>query len=160
TLAERLRLSEFETNLLLLCAAAELNYRIDPLCGRAQGDSRRPYPTLNLALTMFEHTPEDWQALSATGRLRRWLLVEVIQPPGSALLGAALRIDQRFLEYLQGSKSLDARLLAVGTLMAAPDGILPPSQEGAARRVRHFWQGAESAWPVVRLVGPDRDGML
>ena len=159
-LAERLRLTAFETDLLLLCAAAESNFRIDPLCGRAQGDARRPYPTLNLALTIFAHAPEDWQALAQGGHLRRWMLADAIQPPGSALLGAAVRIDQRALEYLQGSTSLDARLLAVGTLLPAFEGELPRSQEAAAQRVRHFWHGTDAASPTVRLTGPDREGVV
>jgi hypothetical protein len=159
-LAERFRLSGFETDLLLLGAAAELNYRIDALCGRAQGDPRRSYPTLNLALALFAPTREDWQALAPHARLRWWMLVEVTQPPGNPLLTAAIRIDPRALEYLQGSKRIDARLTALGTLHHPNGIVLPDSRREAARRVEHIWSGPEAGWPVVRLAGPDRDGNL
>ena len=159
-LVEKFRLSAFEEDLLLLCAAAELNFRIDPLCGIAQADSRRSYPTLNLALALFDPTREDWQAIASEGRLRRWLLVEVTQPPGNPLLVAAVRIDPRTLDYLHGSKRLDSRLGALGT-MYQPNGItVPASHQDAATRVERLWAGPEAGWPAVRLVGPDRDGNL
>src|SRR5258706_7954743 len=47
-LAERLRLSQFERNVLTLCVAMELDTRIAGLCARAQDDPRKPYPTFAL----------------------------------------------------------------------------------------------------------------
>ena len=44
----RLGLSPFERNVLLLCAAVELDTSIAGLCARAQGDPARPYPDLRL----------------------------------------------------------------------------------------------------------------
>ena len=49
-LSERLGLSNFERNILLLCAALELDTGIAALCARAHDDERKPYPTFALAL--------------------------------------------------------------------------------------------------------------
>ena len=50
---QRLGLSPFEQDILLLCAAMELDTRIPALCARAQDDPARPYPTFALALVLF-----------------------------------------------------------------------------------------------------------
>src|SRR6266566_1338229 len=52
-LSQRLGLSLFEQNVLLLCAAMELDTRIASLCARAQEDSQKPFPTFALALALF-----------------------------------------------------------------------------------------------------------
>src|SRR6185312_3496023 len=123
--AERLRaifrLSPFEGDLLLLCAAMELDAAIGPLCAAAS-DPQRPFPTFSLALAVLPGA--HWSALSPGGPLRRWRLVEV--GTGSALTLSPLRIDERVLHYLAGVQHLDERLTAlveavttVGTLVAS-----------------------------------------
>src|SRR6266446_3520277 len=52
-LRRRLGLSHFEQEVLLLCAAMELDTSIGALCARAQGDLSRVYPTFALAFTLF-----------------------------------------------------------------------------------------------------------
>ncbi|MGI8554203.1 MAG: ATP-binding protein, partial [Dehalococcoidia bacterium] len=61
-LAQRLGLSRFEHEVLLLCAAGELDTRIPALCARAQDDPRRDYPTFALALALF--ADPAWDVLS------------------------------------------------------------------------------------------------
>src|SRR4029453_1299866 len=53
-LSQRLGLSLFEQNVLLLCAAMELDTRIAGLCARAQDDPPKPFPTFALALALFD----------------------------------------------------------------------------------------------------------
>src|SRR5262245_23904474 len=48
-LARRLGLTRFERDVLLLCAAMELDTRLGALCAEAQGDPHRPHPTFALA---------------------------------------------------------------------------------------------------------------
>src|SRR5579863_1505341 len=43
-------LSPFERDVLLLCAAAELDPEVAALCGAAHGDPARSHPTFGLAL--------------------------------------------------------------------------------------------------------------
>ena len=61
-LSRRLGLSHFERDILLLCAAWELDTRIANLCSRVQDDPAKPYPTFALALTIFSEP--TWDALS------------------------------------------------------------------------------------------------
>src|SRR5215203_6939678 len=48
-LCSNLGLSKFEREILLLCAAIELDTRIASLCARAHDDPSRPHPTFALA---------------------------------------------------------------------------------------------------------------
>ncbi len=75
-LAEAFGLSPFERDVLLLCAAAELDGSVAPLCARAAGDPARPYPTFGLALAALAEP--HWSALAPVAPLRRWRLVELV----------------------------------------------------------------------------------
>src|SRR5205823_8537527 len=71
-LAERLGLSSFECDVLLLCAAAELDPAVGPLCARAQGAPSATAPTFSLAFHLFDDAA--WDAMSPHRPLRRWRL--------------------------------------------------------------------------------------
>src|ERR1051325_1743122 len=74
-LCRRFSLSTFERDLLVLCAAMELDPAMPALCAAAQGDERRSYPTFQLALAALPDA--HWSALLPAGALRRWKLMEV-----------------------------------------------------------------------------------
>jgi hypothetical protein len=158
-LASRLGLSRFEEEILLLCAAMELDTRIAPLCARAQGDASRPYPTFALALTVFADAA--WDALSPERPLRYWRLVEISQAPGQPLTGSALRADERIVNYLKGLNILDDRLspLLAALDQADLDQSLPTSTEATVARVVQLLRiaGAPDGASVVQLVGADAD---
>ena len=61
-LSDRLGLSQFEQNVLFLCAAMELDTRFAGLCARAQDDPQKNFPTFALALALFDQP--SWDALS------------------------------------------------------------------------------------------------
>ena len=61
-LSQRLGLSRFEKEILLLCVAVELDTRIAGLCAEVQRNPVRPYPTFSVALTIFLEAA--WEALS------------------------------------------------------------------------------------------------
>ena len=67
-LGDRFDLTAFEREILLLCAAVELDTRISGLCAAAQGDSSRDYPTFALALALFDNPA--WDVLSPMRPLR------------------------------------------------------------------------------------------
>ena len=69
-LSQLFGLSVFEQHVLLLCAAMELDTRIPALCAAAQDNLQRPYPTLGLALALFDDP--GWDALSPERPLRYW----------------------------------------------------------------------------------------
>ncbi len=102
-LAIRFNLSDFERDVLLLCAGMELQPNFDSLCGNAQGDGQLSYPTFNLAMSVF--AAPHWNAISPNRPLRRWQLIEVVR--GKTLTYSPLRINERILHYLMGVDCLD-----------------------------------------------------
>jgi hypothetical protein len=156
-LGEGLCLSRFEQDILLLCAAMELDTRIAGLCARAQDDPNKPFPTFALALALFEEP--SWDAMSPERPLRYWRLLEINQSGSQPLTSSPLRADERIVNYLKGLNYLDDRVSA----FLAPIEIDPTSaevastQNAAAEIILRHWQRAKSAGPVpiVQLVGPD-----
>ena len=100
-------LSEFEKNILLLCAGMEFDANWGLLCAEIANDAKQSYPTFSLAMSLFKGN--DWLAFSPAANLRRWHMVEI--GAGSALTSSPLRINERILHYLMGDQSLDERLL-------------------------------------------------
>ena len=155
-LSRRLGLSHFERDILLLCAALELDTRIANLCSRVQDDPAKPYPTFALALTIFSEP--TWDALSPERPLRHWRLLEINQPGSQPLTTSALRADERIVNYMKGLNYLDDRLTPLLTPIAPinTDNALPASQQSVVEAILHRWQqGAERMLPVVQLLGPD-----
>jgi hypothetical protein len=156
-LSQRLGLDRFERDVLLLCAAMELDTRIAALCARAQGDPSRPYPTFALALALFDEP--TWAALSPERPLRYWRLIEISQPGAQPLTTSPLRADERIVSYLKGLNYLDDRLapLLVPLEVAADDLEPPRSQQAVVEAILHRWSRTATASPLpaVQLVGPD-----
>ncbi|HVT57261.1 MAG TPA: ATP-binding protein [Thermoanaerobaculia bacterium] len=159
-LGQRLGLARFEREVLLLCAAMELDTRTAALCARAQDDPSRPYPTFALALALFEDAA--WQVLSPEAPLRRWRLIEINQPGAQPLTASPLRADERIVNYVKGLNYLDDRLATL-LLELAPraeeegEAELPPSQSAAVEAILQRLQqtAAGRRLPAVQLVGPD-----
>ncbi|HEX6899539.1 MAG TPA: ATP-binding protein [Thermoanaerobaculia bacterium] len=156
-LARRFGLSRFERDVLLLCAALELDTRIAPLCARAQDDLARPWPTFALAMALFEEPA--WDVLSPERPLRHWRLIEINQPGAQPLTTSALRADERIVNFLKGLNYLDDRLSPLLLPLGPPDGEidLPPSQAAAVRAILRQLEGAQPGrrLPVFQLLGPD-----
>jgi ATP-dependent 26S proteasome regulatory subunit len=154
-LSERLGLSAFERNILLLCAAMELDTRIAALCARAQDDSNKPFPTFALALTLFEEA--SWDALSPERPLRYWRLIEINQTGAQPLTCSALRVDERIVNYLKGLNHLDDRIFSFTAPLEVDSAELAPSQNAVVESIlRHWAQSADTgSLPVMQLVGAD-----
>jgi len=152
TLRMAFRLSPFECQVLLLCAAVELDAAVAPLCAAAQGDSQRLYPTFSLALAALPDA--YWSAIAPTAPLRRWRLIEV--GTSSALTLSPLRIDERVLHFLAGVRHRDARLMGLIDSLPAP-GNLVPSHQVIADRIVAAWQNvpADVQRPRIHLCGSD-----
>lgn len=156
-LGEHLNLSSFEKNVVLLCAAMELDTRVAGLCARAQDDPHKPYPTFALALALFDDPA--WEAVAPQSPLRYWRLIEIIQLEAQPLTASALRADERIVSYLKGLDYLDGRLrsyLLALDLEAGPLA-LARSQEALVETILRRWQqvAANSPLPVVQLAGAD-----
>jgi hypothetical protein len=151
-LCATLRLSPFERDIVVLCAAVELDSTFAAACARAQGDSRRSYPTFSLALGALPHA--HWSALSPASPLRRFQLVVLGQ--ADALTVCPLRIDERVLHFLTGVPHVDERLAGLVDLVGDHTTALPASHRALADRIVAIWaRSGTSVIPVVQLVGLD-----
>jgi AAA+ superfamily predicted ATPase len=158
-LADNLRLSEFEKNVLALCAGQELDTRIPTLCALAQDDGSQRHPSFALAFRMFDDP--DWSALSPHGPLRYWRLIDVVQDPSSPLILRPLKADERIVNYLKGLNSLDGRLAHLVEELPArlPLETLPPSQQSQAEAIRDAIRTDAAAREprLIRLLGSDSE---
>jgi hypothetical protein len=156
-LSQRLGLSQFEQQLLLLCIGMELDTSLAGMCARCQKDSARTYPTFALAFALFEGA--SWEALSPERPLRFWRLLEISQPGGQPLTTSALRADERIVNYCKGLNHLDDRLFPLLVPMdvqaGAPD--LPPSHRETVDLIvgRLKLVDANRGLPIVQLLGSD-----
>jgi len=155
TLTERLGLTSFERDLLLLCAGMELDTGFASLCARAL-DPDKPYPTFALALTVLRDPA--WEALSPERPLRYFRLIDVNQPGNQLLTTSALRADERIVNYLKGLNYLDDRLasLLVPFDAADPRDLLASQQHvvGMIDAQLNTSPG-DRRLPVVQLLGRD-----
>ncbi len=104
TLCRLFGLTNFERDLLLLCAGAELDGRFADTCATIHRDPKRTAPTFGLALAVLPAA--HWSALTPDRPLRYWRMIEPL--PGESLAGSALRIDERILHFLAGVITLAA----------------------------------------------------
>jgi hypothetical protein len=157
-LGERLGLSTFERNVLLLSAAMEFDTRIPALCAQAQDDPLHRYPTFALALALF---PEEaaWDSLSPERPLRYFRLIEIHQPGAQPLITSAIRADEWVVNYLKGSTSLDDSLAHFLVPLEGPEASigLPPSHRIIVEAIVHDLQHSsqEARLAVIQLLGVD-----
>lgn len=156
-LSQRFGLSRFEREILLLCAAMELDTTIPAFCARAQNDLNRTYPTFALAFMLFGDPA--WEAVSPERALRYWRLIEINQPTAQPLITSPLRTDERIVNYIKGLNYLDDRLSPLILPFEAEGGkaTLPSSQQSAVNMcLQHLHQLQEGLLPsIIQLVGPD-----
>jgi len=147
---ELFSLSEFERDVLLLCAGVELDGTFASLCARESAIGRSA-PTFSLALAALP--AGHWSAITPAGPLRHWHLVEA--GAGDTLTASPLKIDERILHYLTGVSYVDHRLRVLLTYHPRPPE-LPGSQRDVAQRIAALWsvQSAEAP-PPVHLGGED-----
>lgn len=152
-LAALFGLSPFETDLLVLTAAVELDGQVAARCARAVGGPGAvdPRPTFGLALAVLPGA--HWDALSPERPLRRWGLVHVA--PGATLASRPLSIDETVLHEITGIAPGAGALHGVARLLD-DDAALAPSQAVAVDEMA----GAVVAGGgrvLVRLVGEDQE---
>ncbi|HJV48383.1 MAG TPA: ATP-binding protein [Geothrix sp.] len=151
-LAQRFGLSPFEQQVLLLCAAMELDPHTAALCAYAHGDPARAFPTFALALSLFENP--SWDALSPQRPLRYWKFLEIHQPGALPLTASALRLDERMLNLVKGLNHLDDRLALYLQPLEGSEAELPPSHQGSVDRILDLLKRSDPAASLVQLPGP------
>lgn len=110
-------LSPFETDLLLLALAPELDLRYQKLFAYLQDDVSRKRPSVNLALQLFCMTLEERikvrKVFTETSHLFASSLLTLYEDPSerpAPLLSRFLKVDDRIVEFLLGSDQIDQRL--------------------------------------------------
>lgn len=157
TLCRMFRLSEYERDLLVLCAGMEFDGEWATLCATVQNDIQKPYPTLSLALATL--SDPHWSALAPDSPLRYWHLIEI--GAGNALTQSPIRIDERILHYLIGLPQQDERLAGCITPVASDAIALVESHQRIVKQSYQSWiQFAQKQslkqLPVIQLCGQDR----
>jgi AAA+ superfamily predicted ATPase len=153
-LRQQFGLSRFELQVLLLCAAMELDPGTTQLYTQLQGT---PSPTFALAFSLFEEPA--WDSISPERPLRYWRLLEINQPGAQPLTTSALRADERIVNYIKGLNYLDDRLTPLLMPMEQINTVLPPSQQAAiATIVQSLHQTAPHQNSlVIQLLGTDSE---
>jgi SpoVK/Ycf46/Vps4 family AAA+-type ATPase len=99
-------LSNFERDVLLLCAGVEMDRALARRC--ALLNENRGQPAVTFAVSLAKLAGSHWSALSPVAPLRRWRLIEVRDP--RMLTASSINLDERVLHYLAGVNYLDPRL--------------------------------------------------
>ena len=153
-LCQFFNLSEFECNILLLCAGIEIEPRLAALCATAQGNTNKDYPTFNLALSVLPQA--HWSAITPDGPLRYWKLIQLEQRNFST--HSPLCIDERILHYLEGVEASD-RCLSNMVALPASSKKLVPSHQNLVRQITTLLklEREMTDFPIVQLCGPEID---
>ena len=105
-------LSPFEKQIIVLCAAQELDSEVKHLIAEAHGNPNMTYPTFGLALSCLPNA--HWTAIVPTSPLRQFRLIDVnMTNPAASITSAPLRISERVLHYLTGIFYLDNKLYGI-----------------------------------------------
>ena len=144
-------LSAFETAALSLCTAQELDTSIGPLCALATGDPARPWPSFGLAMRAF--SPAAWEAVTPEGPLRSWRLIEVERRSGEPLALAALRCDERILDFIKGLNRIDERLAVLANEIGPPQS--EPRDDEAVARLTRLWREGGTPGMAALLFAAD-----
>jgi hypothetical protein len=151
SVARAFGLSPFERDVLLLCAAAELDADVARLCASLNGDPQLRAPTFGLALAVLPET--HWSALSPDGPLRQYRLIDVL--PGPTLTTSPLRVEERVLHHLAGVECTESRF--AGLIETLEDTYeLATAHFEMARRMTDAWCDKHGALPV-QLCGPSAE---
>ncbi len=147
-------LSDFERDVLLLCAGVELDAKVADACAIHHADPTRRSPTFGLALSRLPGA--HWSALIPDRPLRHWRLIEV--GPGNCLVTSPLRIDERILHHLAGAPYLDERLRGTVDPVSASPGLSPSHQAMAQRICKTLSEACAETIPrVIQICGADRE---
>ena len=146
SLTATFNLSTFETGLLLLCAAVELDSQAAALCGQLGG--REP-AAVSFALASRVLDDAHWSALLPTAPLRYWRLVEVESRRDAALVQARLSPSERILHHLAGLVYLDEGLHAQLSAVPPAGHLWTTHADVAARVASHLEERPETAFVIT-----------
>jgi len=148
-------LSDFERDIVVLCAAIELDSSFSSLCAGIQESSQHPWPTFSLALAVLPNA--HWSAFAPDAPLRYWRLLNMT--PSQTLVTSPLHIDEQILHYLTGIQHLHEQLRGYIRPLAVSGHTQPvPSQAELAEQISAVWSRPVPQYPLVQMFGADLDG--
>jgi hypothetical protein len=152
-LVNRLQLSPFERDILLLCVGMEIDPYFEELCLKAHQKANKNHPTLSLALSLFPNP--NWNVISANNPLQKWQLIEFT--PHLTITQAPIKIDQRIFAFLLGESSTDEILKTIISPVYSEynQQFLPSSQQNIINKITYIWQNHHhfKPYPIIQLCG-------
>ena len=162
-LVEKLELSYFEQQTLLLTLAPELDRRHERLFGYLNDDVTRGYPTVGLAMDLFCADLSERlvarKAFHESGKLRSLRLLQLSQDSGPfppSLLSRGLKLEERLVDHLLGIDPLVPP--TADLLQLCSDIPVPPLAASVAERVTHlahYLAQASNPVPAIAIRGTD-----
>jgi len=143
-------LSVFEREVLVLAAGVEIDTALRATVARAQGIPTGSPVRLAFSLALAVLPEPHWDALSPSGPLRHWLLVDLDATDGYAQ--ALLRIDEPVLHSLTGVAAHDERLNGIAKLDATRSEDAPHE---LASRIAAALRGNRHALVMLGNAGQD-----
>lgn len=145
-------LTSFEKNILLMCAAADLESGWNDLVTNESNNEAVFQSTFGFGLTALPDA--HWSAISPASPLRYWRFVEVNKT--QSLTRSPLRIDEHILHYITGIQGLHEKLSEVVEPFFANEEPVPSQQDMAKRIAQAISSGyAKNSIPVISLQGND-----
>ncbi len=152
SLCQKFNLSPFERDILLLCVGIEIDPNFTELCAKINGNPKKNYPTLSLALSCFPNP--SWQVISPSYPLQKWDLLEF--SPDLTITQAPIKIDKRIFCYLLGENAFDQHL--TGRIYPIPENFqstfLAQSQLDLIQQMSKIWSHSNlNVYPILQLCG-------
>jgi SpoVK/Ycf46/Vps4 family AAA+-type ATPase len=156
-------LSPFESDVLMLCLAPQLDLKYEQLYAYLQDDATRRAPSADLVLNLLCRSTDERAvaraAFVASGCLFRYSLLQFADPAESSrpLLSRSLRLDEGIAHTILGMKDVDPRI-------ATCTRLIPPSGEPRTSQVslpllesflRYVERPPSAQW-IALFHGPDR----
>lgn len=169
TLRDRLDLTPFEKNVVLMSLAPEVNRRYGRLYRYLQGEDnagKSDLPTLDLVLRLLCKTDQDWRLarnhLISNSRLTRYKLLTFLPSAENTLLNCPLKLSQSLVNYLLADhptvRALDSCLngLTISSSAAAPSVDSPPASTPLVKKVAD----PEPVWLSQSVIGHDWSNLV
>jgi AAA+ superfamily predicted ATPase len=157
--------TNFEKDVLLLCASSELDPAFERMFAYVQDDATRRFATPHLALALLGDVRESgiggdllWNAFTPEAPLRRFGLLTSPERVSTKSCDE-LRLEPRIRDYLLGINRLDDRV-AYALRGLEPTPFVPDSVrdlKSGIERLLRAWNG-NGKIPVINLVGPSGSG--
>lgn len=163
-LADRLALTPFERQVVLLTLSSEIDRRYGRLFGYLNDDVTRRCPTVDLALKIYCNDTADWEAarrsFSPEAPLQRYRLVHLRPPVDQSrnpLLSREMVLDEAIVSFLLNARGTDTELN--GLLETHRDGldipVIDDSGQGDVESLKSYLERRQTPAPVVLITGPD-----